>query len=71
MTETEKVRQTRVGHMKDSGLFLRVTGSQKSLKSFKKSEIIKIPFFKRSTLTKQKRFRGERSGQGKPIMMPC
>lgn len=41
-----QIKQTVTGHVKDSDLFPRTMGSQKSLKSFKKSEMIRIILLK-------------------------
>lgn len=48
-------RQTVVGHMQDFGVFPGTTGSQKSLRSFKKSEMVRTVFLKRNILAAQKK----------------
>ena len=45
-TEEGQTRQTLVGHMRDSGVFPGTTGSQKSLRSFKKSEMVRTVLLK-------------------------
>lgn len=44
--EKGQIRQTIIGHVKDSDLFSRTMGSQKSLKSFTKSEMTRIILLK-------------------------
>lgn len=48
-------RQTVVGHMQDFGVFPGTTGSQKSLRSFKTSEMVRTVFLKRNILAAQKK----------------
>ena len=52
-TEKGQPRQTLVGHMQDFGVFPGTTGSQKSLRSFKKSEMVRTVFLKKSILASQ------------------
>lgn len=52
-TEKGQTRQTLIGHMQDSGVFPGTTGSQKSLRSFKKSEMVRIVLLKKSIRASQ------------------
>ena len=46
-TEKGQTRQTLIGHMQDFGVFPGTTGSQKSLRSFKKkSEMVRTVLLK-------------------------
>ena len=50
-----QTRQTVVGPMQDFGVFAGTRGSQKSLWSFKKSEMVRTVLLKRNILAAQKK----------------
>ena len=53
-TEKGQTRQTLLGHMQDFGVFPGTTGSQKSLRSFKKkSEMVRTVLLKKNILASQ------------------